>query len=216
MKVDIQDLIGSAGIKEPVYPGKKLVRKYPISGDHKSHCVVFDWHDSDLFHVELKAGLSGKTLDPADLHAYPVSYQARTYLDIAIREGEDEDEGEEGSKGKSGGGGKKPAAKKPEEQEVSLSAFDKVTEGKIPETGTIEKFVVMGKELAKEAFSTAFENLKQQLGQAKVMAMDIMKGVANIVKATPGGGLEARGDESVTYKYDAEKTAGMFGGMAPS
>lgn len=35
MKVDIQDLIGSAGIKEPVYPGKKLVRKYPISGDHK-------------------------------------------------------------------------------------------------------------------------------------------------------------------------------------
>lgn len=91
-----------------------------------------------------------------------------------------------------------------------------MTEGKIPETGTIEKFVVMGKELAKEAFSTAFENLKQQLGQAKVMAMDIMKGVANIVKATPGGGLEARGDESVKYKYDAEKTAGMFGGMAPS
>lgn len=219
MQVDIQELVGSAGIKEPLYPGKKLVKKYPISGDHKSHCVVFDWHDSELLHVEIKAGLSGRTLDAKDLHDYPVSYQALTYLDISIEkeaDAEDEDEDEEGSKGKSGGGGKKPAIKKLEDQEISLSAFDKVTEGDIPEAGEIEKFVVMGKELAREAFATAFENLKEQLGQAKVMAMDIMKDVANIVKATPGGGLEAKGDESINYKYDAEKTASMFGGMAPS
>ena len=127
------------------------------------------------------------------------------------------EEDEEGSKGKSGGGGKKPATKKLEDSEVSLSAFEKVTEGKIPELAQIEKFVVMGKELAQEAFAQAFDNFKQQLHQVKVMAMDIMKGVGDIIqKATPGGGLEAKGNESIQYKYDTEKTAGLFGGMAPS
>ena len=83
--------------------------------------------------------------------------------------------------------------------------------------GEIQKFVVMGKELAQEAFAQAFDNLKEQLHQTKVMAMDVMKDVGDIIKkATPGGGLEAKGDESVKYKYDVEKTVGLFGGMAPS
>ena len=91
-----------------------------------------------------------------------------------------------------------------------------MTEGEIPEMGTIEKFVVMGKEIAQEAYAQAFENLKEQLHQTKVMAMDIMKGVGDIIKkVTPSGGLEAKGDESVNYKYDVEKTAPLFGGMSP-
>ena len=215
MQVNVQELIEGAGLKDPLYPGKKLVKKYQVQGDHKSHCVVFDWHHSDVLRVELKAGLNGKTPALKDLKHYPVSFQAATYLDIAMDETNDnEDEDEEGSKGKSGGGGKKPALKKAED--LSLNAFGKMAEGAVALTGEIEKFVIMGKELAKEAYAQAFENLKEQLGQAKVMAMDLMKGVSDIIKkATPGGGLEARGDETIKYKYDSERTAGMFGGMNP-
>ena len=75
----------------------------------------------------------------------------------------------------------------------------------------------MGKEIAQEAYAQAFENLKAQLSQTKIMAMDLMKGVSDIIqKATPGGGLSARGDETLKYRYDAEKTAPMFGGLTPS
>lgn len=222
MQVNVQELVRETGLDESIYPGKKLVKKYAQPGEYKSHCVVFDWR-SDLLRVELKAGLSGRNLDMSDLKKYPVSYQAPTFMELvtdlkaqSAEEIEDEED-EEGSKGKSGGGGKKPATKKLEDSELSLSAFDKVTEGKLPELAQIEKFVVMGKELAQEAFAQAFDNFKQQLHQVKVMAMDIMKGVGDIIqKATPGGGLEAKGNESIQYKYDTEKTAGLFGGMAPS
>lgn len=219
MQVNIQELVKETGLDEKIYPGKKLVKKYVQPGEFKSHCVVFDWR-SDLLRVELKAGLHGRDLDLSDLKNYPVSYQAPTFLELMTanddKEIEDEED-EEGSKGKSGGGGKKPAMKKLEESDLSLSAFDKVTEGIIPDMAKIEKFVVMGKELAQEAFAQAFDNLKQQLHQTKVMAMDIMKNVGDIIKkATPGGGLEAKGNETINYKYDVEKTAGLFGGMSPS
>ena len=83
--------------------------------------------------------------------------------------------------------------------------------------GEIKKFVIMGKEIAKEAYAQAFENLKVQLSQAKIMAMDLMKGVADIIhRATPGGGLKPVGDETIKYKYDAEKNGPMFGGLMPS
>ncbi len=218
MQVNIQELVKETGLDEKIYPGKKLVKKYAQPGEFKGHCVVFDWR-SDLLRVELKAGLNGHNMDLSDLKKYPVSYQAPTFLELITendnKEIEDEED-EEGSKGKSGGGGKKPPMKKLEDTDISLSAFDKVTEGAVPDTGKIEKFVVMGKELAQEAFAQAFDNLKQQLHQTKVMAMDVMKDVGDIIKkATPGGGLEAKGDESIKYKYDVEKTANLFGGMAP-
>ncbi len=221
MQVNIQELVRETGLDENIYPGKKLVKKYQQPGEFKGHCMVFDWR-SDNLRVELKAGLSGRDLDLSDLKNYPVSYQAPTYLelvsdkDLEAKTDDVEDEEEEEGKGKSGGGGKKPAMKELEETDVSLSAFDKVTEGDIPETGKIEKFVVMGKELAQEAFAQAFENLKEQLHQTKVMAMDLMKGANDVIKkVTPSGGLEAKGDESVNYKYDVEKTAALFGGMSP-
>ena len=91
-----------------------------------------------------------------------------------------------------------------------------MSEGLIPEAGEIVEFVVMGKELAKEAFGAALENLKEQLSQAKVMALDLLKGVDDVIKkATPGGGLEGQGDEQINYKYDTEKTVSLFGGMTP-
>lgn len=218
MQVNIQELVKETGLDEKVYPGKKLVKKYAQPGEFKSHSVVFDWR-SDLLRVELKAGLLGRDLDVSDLKKYPVSYQAPTFLELITdndNKDEVEEEDEEGTTGKSGGGGKKPAMKKLEDSDLSLSAFDKATDGGVPEMAKIEKFVVMGKELAQEAFATAFENLKEQLHQTKVMAMDIMKDVADIIKkATPGGGLEAKGDESIKYKYDSEKTSALFGGMSP-
>lgn len=218
MKVNIQDLIRQTGSDEKLYPGKHFVKRYMQPGEFKSHCVIFDWR-SDMLRVELKAGLSGKALDLRDLKNYPVSYQAPTFIELVAGNQNDEiedEEDEEGSKGKSGGGGKKPKVKKLEDTGLSLSAFGKATEGVIPEIAEIKKFVVMGKELAKEAYAQAFDNFKKQLHQAKVMAMDIMKGVGDIIKkATPGGGLQAKGDEQIKYKYDAEKTAGLFGAMSP-
>lgn len=215
MKVDVKELLDSAGLDEAFYPGKRVVKKFVQHGEHKSHCAVFEWHDN-VVHVELKAGMTGRTLDAKELHHYPVSFQARTYLDIETGDSEDEEDGD-GARGKSGGGGKKPAMKKPEEALSSLGAFSKMAEGAISTLGEIKKFVIMGKEIAREGYEQAFENLKVQLAQTKVMAMDLMKGVTDIIhKATPGGGLAARGDETIKYKYDLEKTAPMFGGLTPS
>jgi hypothetical protein len=216
MKVDIKDLLESAGLKdEAFYPGKRVVKKFVQHGENKSHCAVFEWHDGNI-HVELKAGMSGRTLDPKELHHYPVSFQARTYLDIETNDNLEDEEDEDGSRGKSGGGGKKPAMKKQEEG-LSLGAFSKIAEGAVSTLGEIKKFVIMGKEIARDGYAQAFENLKVQLAQTKVMAMELMKDVTDIIhKATPGGGLAARGDESIKYKYDAERTAPMFGGLTPS
>lgn len=215
MKVNIQELIRETGSDENIYPGKRIVHKYMQPGEFKSHCVVFDWRAQNL-RVELKAGLTGKDLKLADLKQYPVSYQAPTFIELAAQNDDKTEEEEDGeAKGKSGGGGgKKPAMKKLEDSNLSLSAFGKAVEGIIPTVAEIKKFVVMGKELAKEAYAQAFDNFKQQLHQTKVMAMDIMKNVGNIIKkATPGGGLQAKGDESIKYKYDSEKTAPLFGSM---
>lgn len=214
VQVNIQELVRETGLDENIYPGKKLVKKYAQPGEFKSHCVVFDWR-SDVLRVELKAGLNGRDLDLSDLKNYPVSYQAPTFIELISDEVEAKDDEDEEGKGKaSGGGGKKPATRL-EDSDLSLSAFEKVTEGLIPEMAEIQKFVVMGKELAQEAFVQAFENLKEQLHQTKVMAMDIMKNVGDTIKkVTPGGGLDAKGNESINYKYDAEKTAALFGGMS--
>ncbi|MCI5060818.1 MAG: hypothetical protein MRY79_07085 [Alphaproteobacteria bacterium] len=221
MQVNIQELVQETGLEEKLYPGRRLVKKYAQPGAYHSHSVVFDWRGEKL-RVDLKAGLSGRDLDLSELKKYPVSYQAPTYLELVTDAdteahlSEEEDEDGEARSGKSGGGGKKPATRKLDDPNINLSAFDKVTDGAIPDLADIEKFVVMGKELAQEAFAQAFENLKEQLHQTKVMAMDIMKGVSDIIqKATPGGGLEAKGNESVKYKYDTEKNAPLFGAASP-
>ncbi len=221
MKVNIEELLHSAGLEdETFYPGKKLVKKYIQHGEYKSHCVVFDWHDGNNLRVEVKAGMHGHTLDAKELRHYPVTFQAATYLDIkTVNDNDDEKEDEEGegSRGKSGGGGKKPSRNPDIETDVSLSAFGRIADGVVSLSGDIQKFVIMGREIAKEAYGQALENLKVQMAQSKIMAMDLMKGVADIIqKATPGGGLAAKGDESIKYKYDAEKTSPMFGGLTPS
>ena len=217
MQVDIKELIAATGRGLSLYPGKKLVVKYQQPGEYKSHCVTMDWR-TDTLRVDLKAGLSGRDIEAKELAKYPVSFQAPTYFelmpvnDIEDEDGEDEQEG----KGKGGSGRRKPKQKKIEEGESPLSAFDKVTDGKVPEKADIAKFVVMGKELAQDAFAAAYESFQEQLHQTKLMALDIMKSATDMVKkATPGGGLQAKGNETVSYQYDADRNAPLFGGMAP-
>jgi hypothetical protein len=222
MKVDIKELLEATDLKdETLYPGKRLIKKYVQHGEFKSHCIVLDWHDPKTFRLELKAGTSGHTLDAKELRHYPVTFQASTYLDVkTVNDNEihDEDEeDEEGSRGKSGGGGKKPKRSIDDPDLSSMDAFSKIADGAISTLGEITKFVVMGKEIAKESYGQALDNLKHQMAQTKVMVMDLMKDVGNVIKqVTPGGGLEARGNESIKYRYDAEKTAPMFGGLTPT
>lgn len=205
MRVNVNELIEASDLKEPLYQGKRVVKKYPVAGDHKSHCMVFDWRDQSLLHVELKAGLTGRDLEPKDLAQYPVSFQARTFVDIETAN-ENEDEEESGTSGRSGkgGGGKRPAK----------HAFSKALDAEHAEHGKIKRMMIMGKEIAQEAFAVAYENLKEQLHQTKIAAMDMMKGVANIERATPGGGLDAKGNETINYKYNIEKNSTMFSGQS--
>jgi len=217
MRVNIKELIKATGEKLSLYPGKKEVICYEQPGKFKSHCVALDWRTSDTLKVSLLAGLSGKKLEPNELSRYPVSFQAETYLEVNTSNHSEllnEEDDDEEKRGSSGGGGKKPATKK--RNEASLNAFDQATDGAVTEHGIIEKFVVMGKELAQEAFASAFENLKEQLSQTKIMAMDIMKNLDNAIqKVTPGGGLEAKGNENIGYKYNQERNAALFGAASP-
>lgn len=219
MQTNIKQLVKEAGLSEPLYPGKKLVKKYAHPGEYKSHCVVFDWRNSDVVKVQLKAGLSGKDMDLSDLKNYPVSYQAPTHfcIETSYEDIEEEEEEGEGGQGSSSGGSDGLTATSLEDADISSSgAFGRVSEGLIPSAGEIVEFVVMGKELAQEAYGPALENFTAQMKQAKVMAMDLLKGIDNVIqRATPGGGLAPKGNEAIQYEYSADKTNSLFGGMSP-
>lgn len=86
MQVNIQELLGKAGLKEPLYPGKKVIQQCRQEGEYKSHCVVYDWRNPDKIIIEVKAGLSGRDLPPKELKKYPVSFQAPTFFEIDVRE----------------------------------------------------------------------------------------------------------------------------------
>ncbi len=218
MEVNVQELVKETGLNEPFYPGKRVVKPLPQNGEYKSHCVVYHWLDSSEMRIDIKAGLSGKDLEPRDLAKYPISFQAATFVRIATTDEaandiEDEDEGEEGRAGK-GGGGKKPAKKK--EKETTLGAFSKVVEGKLPDLGTVKEMMVMGKQIAEKAFAAVLETLVAQIKHAKIGPTNLLAASQEIVRAQPGGGLTPKGNETIPYKYDALKTAPMFGGTTPS
>ncbi len=89
MQVNIEEFLEQCGLDEPLYPGKKVVKKLPQPGEYKSHCIVYDWRDPDKIRVEVKAGLSGRDLDPKDLKKYPVSFQSPTYIELQVGEKKD-------------------------------------------------------------------------------------------------------------------------------
>src|SRR5690606_1358246 len=105
MKINIQEFLAHCGItEEKIFPGKRLVHRLRQPGEFKSHCVILDWHRADMLHIEVKAGLSGRTLANADLKKYPVCFQAPTYIDLKTGESEDarESDEEEEQEGRSG------------------------------------------------------------------------------------------------------------------
>ncbi len=191
MRINIKEILEDCGLEEAMYPGKRVIQKLPQPGEHKSHCVVYDWRAPDTLRLEVKAGLSGKDMNKKDLAKYPVSFQARTYIDIGtsangFREEEEEsgEDGETGSASGSGSGGKKIGAKK-----NPFHAFSQVVEGRIPDAGDIKKLVVMGKEIAKEAYKTVLECITAQIRNLTIVPVNILAAV-NAVKVTvamPGG-----------------------------
>jgi hypothetical protein len=201
MNVQIEELIARFGLKEPLYPGKKLVQIASV-GEFKSHCVVYDWRDPEQLRIEIKAGTTGRDLPLKELQKYPVSFQSPTHVVIEIAEEEEE----EGRKGKAGSGSRKPKKK------TSLEGFLRVAEGKIPALGKITEMVVMGKEVAAEAYDKVFETFANQIEKMKISPTDLLAKAGNFVtKYTPPAFLQPKGDEQAQYQYNREKIEPMFG-----
>jgi len=210
MQIDVKELLDKAGLDEPLYPGKRVVRKCQQPGEYKSHCVLFDWKHPELLHIEVKAGLTGRDPKPDDLKKYPVSFQARTYVEIATDVEDDDEDGEARGSGGKGGGGKRPATVRKLSDEGGM--FARVVEGKIPNVGEITKMVILGKEIAKESYAQVMEKFVEQIQHMKIAATDLLAEAGKFVtRYTPPPFMKARGDEVAKYKYDREKNEPMFG-----
>jgi len=234
MQVNVQEFLKDAGVKEPFYPGKRLIIPCQHSGEYKSHCVVLDWRTPEKIRLEVKPGLFGKNLEPEKLKKYPVSFQTPTYVEIEVLndkedddddEDEDEDEvevevevEEEGKStgGKGGSGGKQP---KKDSSEINLmsAAFGDVVDGKIPGIGKIVEMVVMGTKIAADAFGDVFSTLIKQISHTKVSTTALLaKAGKMITKVKPPDFMAPKGDETADYKYDREKNADIGFKVTPS
>jgi hypothetical protein len=215
MQVDIQKFLHEANIEESIYPGKRLVKACKQVGEFKNHCVVLDWRDPKELRVEIKPGLTGQHLAPEVVRKYPVCFQMPTYVKIKVvndndtDDDEDEENGGKSSKGKGGSGGKKPAKKrKLSDVEVIAARFDNSAKGKIPHLGKVTEMVVLGVQIAKNAFENTFVELANQIKHAKVSATEILSKTGSFVtRVQPPAFLKPKGDETVKYKYDREKNA---------
>ncbi len=210
MQVNIKEFLVDADIKDALYPGKRVVKPCKQVGEYKNHCVVIDWRDPDTLSIDIRPGLTGKQLAPEMLKKYPVSFQMPTHvkIDIVNDNGDEEDE----EKGKSGkgesGGGNKLAKKTLEEVEMIASRFGDSAEGMIPELGKIKEMVVMGVQIAQEAFESAFAELTRQIHHAHIATTEILAKAGDLVKRVkPPSFLEPKGDETESYKYDRDKNA---------
>lgn len=209
MQVNVEKFLADAGIDEKFYPGKRIVKQCRQSGDHKSHCVVLDWRDPEKIRIEVKPGLSGRDLVVEKVKKYPVSFQTPTFVEIEVVNDNDDEEDEETGKasGKKGGGSKGQKLGK-ENGGLMAAAFASLAEGVIPDLGEIKQMVVMGTEIAAEAFESVFNKLTDQISKAKIGATDLLAQAGKfITKYTPPAFMEPTGNEDASYKYDAEKNA---------
>jgi len=209
MQVNVKEFLEQSGITEPFYPGKRLVHKMQQPGEFKSHCVVLDWRNPDKIRIEVKAGISGRDLEPSKLKNYPVSFQTPTYVDVEIVNDNEEDEEEEGkSSGKGGGGGKKPARKLEDVAAFAADAFGKVVDAAAPEAGKIVEMVVLGTKIAQEGFANAMGALANGMAHMKISATDMLASAGKLVtKVEPPSFMKPKGDETAKYSYSQEKNA---------
>lgn len=213
MQVNILEFLKETGVNEAFYPGKRLVKQCHLPGDHKSHSVVYDWREPSTIRVDVKAGLSGRDLDNKILRQYPVSLQSPTFIEIDVvndnssARAEDDDEDESEGRASGSGGGKGMKKKKLSDLNGLMSkAFADISEGKVPEMGDVSKMVVMGMEIAKEAFESVMQIFVQQIEHAKIAPTDLLaKAGKFITRFTPPAFMQPKGDEDKTYKYDRMK-----------
>ncbi len=211
MQVNLQNFLNDADFNDGVYPGKRTVKPCKQVGEFKNHCVVVDWRDPNTIKLDVRPGLSGKRLAPEVIKQYPVCFQTPTSVTIKVVNDNSDDEEEEGkgkSSGKGGSGGKKPAKKKLEDIDLISARFEKSADGAIPSLGEIKEMMVMGMQIAKEAFGQAFGELTKQIGHAKIAATEVLAKAADVVtRVTPPEYVTPKGDETATYQYDREKNA---------
>ena len=216
MHINIQEFIKQAGLDEAFYPGKRVVKAFVQPGEYKSHCIVYDWRAADVIRVEVRAGLSGKALEPSELAKYPVSLQAATFFEIDVKTGvmarvEEDEESEGSASGESGT--RAPRAKKL----LSSLSFSVAATGQVASSGVLSRMVVMGMEIAKDAYAKVCEKLFTQVAHAKISATDLVAAAGKMItKYTPPAFLKPKGNENATYKYDREKNEAMFAGVMPS
>jgi hypothetical protein len=196
MAINIQAFLEKCGIKEPMYPGKRLVHKLPQPGEHKSHSVVYDWRHPDTLRMEVKAGLSGHDLAPKEQKKYPLSFQSPTYVEFKMShmdemDMEHEDDEEEDKEGRAGGGGGRMPRKR------TMNAFSEVMRGRIPDAAEIKKLVVMGKEIAQGACEMVLESLAAQIKNLTVAPVNLLAAVTKVTKVAPGGRMKADIDPSL-------------------
>ena len=85
MQINIQEFLKEAGLEEPLYPGRKIVKPFLKPGEYKSCCVVYDWQNPDTIRITLKAGIHGDDLPKKDLAKYPLYLQTTNMIEIAVQ-----------------------------------------------------------------------------------------------------------------------------------
>ena len=187
MHIHIHEFLARCGLTEKLYPGKRHVQKLPKPGEHRSHCVEYDWRDPGVLHMEVKAGLSGRTLPVKDLKKYPVSFQSRTYVEFALaRSGHAEavagipQDGEAETEGKTGdGGGQAPRRR--------AHAFSDLVKGSVPDAAQVRRLVLMGKEIAQAAMPAVLDSLAAQIHSLSVAPVNLLAAVSRVTRVAPGG-----------------------------
>lgn len=87
----------------------------------------------------------------------------------------------------------------------TLKHFGQAVEGQLPETAKASHAVVMGKELGPDAVMSIAAVIGRAVEDGVARPVNAL--AANVI-ATPSGGLEPKGHETQTYRYNA---AEMFG-----
>ncbi|MGZ9098046.1 MAG: hypothetical protein ACXW30_07110 [Micavibrio sp.] len=95
----------------------------------------------------------------------------------------------------------------------TLHHFGSAAQGQVPEKGAVTDVSIMGR-----AAPGAADILARHIGHGVETGLVELTGAAieakaaHAVKATPGGGLAATGDETVRYRYDTERNEALFTG----
>lgn len=208
--VNIIEMLKNIGIKDTVfYWGKRIVKSLPQPGSFKNHAVIANWIEPEKIRLELRAGLTGKTLSAKELANYPLQFQSETFFELEVEDDETQDD--KGRAGKGGKGSASHAFKRRDPDALRNSFWDARSE-KVATTARLTRGVVMGMEIGKNILEKVFDQFCEQVRHARVLATDLLASAGKaITRYTPPPFMAPRGDENKVYKYDREKNETMFG-----